>query len=59
MYFLRPLAQFIEKEVKPDAGNVFIQSTGMCLWQFFGLYFLSSKRASLATDWTTGWTVRC
>jgi hypothetical protein len=44
MYFLRPLARFIENEVKPDAGKVIIQFTGMCLWQLFGLCFLSSKR---------------
>jgi len=44
MYFLRPLIRFIENEVKPDAGKVIIPSTGMCLWQLFGLCFLSSKR---------------
>jgi hypothetical protein len=48
-HLLRLLVRFIENEVKPDAGKVFIQSTGMCLWQLIGLCFLSSKRC-LSSD---------
>jgi hypothetical protein len=57
MYFLRHLARFIENEVKPDAGKLYNLQICDC-GSILGFAFCLQSVVSVATDWTTGWTVR-